>query len=207
MGSCLGRPFSGLTQKLLTCLDKTEGAASMQQQTAGLYWRAKASEKHPKLFVQLNPLPAPPWSPLFFSPGTRKHFSSSLSQAFAPNPSFPKLQSTSKHKVEILSYPSAWENCQKMLLLRTRPYNSLLTWKVPVFPGIEEAGTVSWVPSFGFVSLRGKATQIGNNICHSLLRYGEPALTLFVYSRLFYCFQFFRQEATYNTKYIHYTQC
>lgn len=96
------------------------------------------SEKHPKLFVQLNPLPAPPWSPLwvgfFFFPDTSKHFSSSLSQVFASNPSFSKLQSTSKSKVEILSYPSAWESCQKMLLLRTRLYISLLTWISPSFP-------------------------------------------------------------------------
>lgn len=43
-GSCLGHPFSGLTQKLLTCLDKMKGEASMQQQAAGLYLKAKVRE-------------------------------------------------------------------------------------------------------------------------------------------------------------------
>lgn len=60
MGSCLGHPFSGLTQKLSTCLDKTKGEASTQQQTAGLDLKARVREKHPKLFVLLNPLSAPP---------------------------------------------------------------------------------------------------------------------------------------------------
>ena len=46
MGSCLGHPFSGLTQMLLTCLDKMKGEASMQQQTASLYLKAEVREKH-----------------------------------------------------------------------------------------------------------------------------------------------------------------
>lgn len=36
-----------------------KGEASMQQQTAGLYLKAQAREKHPELFVLLNPLSAP----------------------------------------------------------------------------------------------------------------------------------------------------
>lgn len=37
----LGHSFSGLIQKLLTCLDKAKGEASMQQQTAGLCLKGK----------------------------------------------------------------------------------------------------------------------------------------------------------------------
>lgn len=51
-----------------------------------------------------------------------------------PNLSFPKLQRTSKLKVEILNYPSAWESCQNMSLLRTGPFIPLGTLRVTVFP-------------------------------------------------------------------------
>lgn len=74
----------------------------MQQQTAGLYLKAKVREKHPKLFVLLNLLSAG-WLLRFFVWFwlvcfgfvfclvfwvvffliTGKHFSSSLSQVFA----------------------------------------------------------------------------------------------------------------------------
>lgn len=53
-------PFLRTYPKLLTCLDKAKGEASVQQQAAGLCLKARVSKKHPKLFDLLNPLSAPP---------------------------------------------------------------------------------------------------------------------------------------------------
>lgn len=134
MGSCLGHPFSGLTQKLLTCLDKMKGEASMQQQTAGLYLKAKVREKHPKLFVLLNLLSAG-WLLRFFVWfwliwfgfvfclfvfNYRQAFQFIFKSSFCIlTYLFPSCKVQAKLQVEILSYPSAWESCQNIWLLRT----------------------------------------------------------------------------------------
>lgn len=176
MSSCLGCWFSGLTQKLSTCLDKAKGGASMQQQT-GLCLK-KEKQETPKAICCAKPSIST--SIACFAFPSCKHSQALLltSKALPPNQPSPNLQSSSKFNLTFPPGSLSTIEQPKPTAGQNRTWHS----STPSSPRHQGCGNWDLDPLLGFKALRSKATplcwMVSNSICHSLQRYTQVSFHL-----------------------------